>query len=282
MKVAHIKTRIYLGAFLIGLVALASLCILLAGDSFNFFKSTQTYRASFATTAGLVAGAPVRMGGVEIGRVVGIQIEAKGDHIVNIAKLRIDSPYYELIRSDASVSMDTQGLLGDKYITLFAGSSTDPLAPDELIATRENNGLSQAMEKSNQILDRVNSVSAKLDTFADSLPESTAMNAMGRDFAASAQSLRQLLKKLSSDDSLIAELNEPAAKASLIKTLGSMESAAAHADSIAQKIDLGQGTLGALINDKSLYEDLREMLGHRERSKIVRRTLIEAAAPRDK
>ena len=105
------------------------------------------------------------------------------------------------------------------------------------------------------------------------------MKMMGKDFAGSAKALRQLLSRLSSDDSLVASLNEPAAKESLMKIWASLESTTAHADSIVQKIDSGQGTLGALINDRTLYEDLREMLGHRDRSKITRRTLIEASTP---
>jgi hypothetical protein len=47
-------------------------------------------------------------------------------------------------------------------------------------------------------------------------------------------------------------------------------------ESITHKIDKGQGTLGALVNDTSLHEDLRVLLGGAKRSKIIRFVVKQA------
>ncbi|MBC7659853.1 MAG: MCE family protein [Chitinophagaceae bacterium] len=278
MKVASVKTRINLGVFVLCLAIVAAICIVVAGDEVSFFKRTQSYRSEFANTAGLVAGAPVRMGGVEVGRVAKIKIEPKGEGMVIGAELRIDSPYFELIRADASVTLDTQGLLGDKFVALNAGTATQPMPIGALIETKEVDGLNKVVEQSKAIMETVNNTTKKIDAFTENLPDSTSMKAVGTDFAASARAMRILMTRMSADDSVISALNDKQSKAMLKNSLASLESAAAHADSIAKKIDSGQGTLGALINDRTLYEDIRSMLGHIDRGKIARRVFIEAGS----
>jgi phospholipid/cholesterol/gamma-HCH transport system substrate-binding protein len=49
--------------------------------------------------------------------------------------------------------------------------------------------------------------------------------------------------------------------------------AGARLNSILAKIDTGEGTLGLLLNDPSLYEDLKQLVGGAERSTLVK-TLI--------
>ena len=51
-------------------------------------------------------------------------------------------------------------------------------------------------------------------------------------------------------------------------------------NSILEKIDRGEGTMGMLLNDPSLYEDLKRLLGGAERSAVVR-TLIRMSTDED-
>lgn len=276
MKVASIRTKINLGVFVLCIGVIGAICIIIAGDEVSFFRKSQTYKSQFKNTAGLVSGAPVRMGGVEVGRVSEIRVETLADGVVVGAELRIDSPYYEMIRTDATVALDNAGLLGDKFVSLSAGTAAEPMPKGAMIATRELDGLQKVVEQSKVIMETVGSTTKKIDAFAENLPDQETMKAVGGDFAASAHSLRVLMSKMSADDSMISTLNDAESKRKLQNALTSLESAAAHADSIAKKIDSGQGTLGALINDRTLYEDLRGMLGHIDRGKIARRVFIEA------
>lgn len=276
MKVASTKTKIYLGVFVLSLTVIIALCIIIAGDKVSFFRHSQVYSSRFKNTAGLVAGAPVRMGGVEVGRVTKIQIDPSGDSLAIAATLRIDSPYYSLLRKDASVALDTQGLLGDKFVALTAGSDAEPLEEGQVIETREGDRLSRVVEKSTAIMDTIDSTTKKVDAFAAGLPEAQDMKAMGRDFAESAKALRILLTRISSRESVLSTLDDPESKRMLKNSLANLESASSRMDSITKKIDEGQGTLGALVNDRSLYEDVRSLLGKQDRAKIARRVFIEA------
>lgn len=279
MRSASARTRTYLGVFVLVVGAVAALCVMIAGDDIGFFRRTTKFTARFANTAGLVAGAPVRMGGVEIGRVVAIGIENTGPTPVIVATLQVDSPYFEMIRSDAAVSLDTQGMLGDKFVAINAGSARAPLLEGQLIATVESEGLSSAMAKSQSIMDTVSSTTNKLDEFVGGLPEPAALKAMTQDLVATSAALREFMTRLGDDDSLVAALQDPEASKTLKASLTSLRNAAEHAESIGKKIDEGQGTLGALVNDRALYEDLRAMLGHTDRGRIARRVFRAAGAP---
>ena len=49
-----------------------------------------------------------------------------------------------------------------------------------------------------------------------------------------------------------------------------LKAAVTNLNSILEKINNGQGTLGALVNDPSLYDDAKALVGGTNRSRIVR------------
>ncbi|NBT58027.1 hypothetical protein EBT16_04505, partial [bacterium] len=60
----------------------------------------------------------------------------------------------------------------------------------------------------------------------------------------------------------------------------SLNEALSHLDSIMKKIDSGDGTLGSLVNDPTVYEDVKSVLGGAKRSSILKyfmRQFIESS-----
>ena len=49
-----------------------------------------------------------------------------------------------------------------------------------------------------------------------------------------------------------------------------MSSAAKHLQGVLDKIDSGNGTVGALINDPGLYDDFRALMGGANRNRVIR------------
>lgn len=83
-------------------------------------KSGFHVTADFDNIGDLKVGSPVSMAGVRIGEVEGIAFDAKSFKAVT--RLRIDTQYNQ-IPDDSYASIQTQGLLGGKYIGLSAGGS---------------------------------------------------------------------------------------------------------------------------------------------------------------
>jgi phospholipid/cholesterol/gamma-HCH transport system substrate-binding protein len=76
--------------------------------------------ADFDNVGDLKTGAPVTMAGVNVGQVEGVRFDPKSFKAV--VSIRIDSQYNE-IPDDSDASVQTQGLLGGKYIGLGPGGA---------------------------------------------------------------------------------------------------------------------------------------------------------------
>jgi phospholipid/cholesterol/gamma-HCH transport system substrate-binding protein len=83
-------------------------------------KSGFHLTADFDNIGDLKVGSPVTMAGVRIGEVDGIRFDSKSFKAV--VGLRIDKQYNQ-IPDDSFASIQTQGLLGGKYIGFSAGGS---------------------------------------------------------------------------------------------------------------------------------------------------------------
>lgn len=120
------------GAFL--LLALGSLLVLaIASTNGRFSLGGDSYEltARFSNLGQLRRQAPVRVGGVTIGRVASIALDpVRFDSIVTLA---IDDRYHDM-PIDTSASILTGGLLGESYVDLQPGGDTEVLQPGDEIA----------------------------------------------------------------------------------------------------------------------------------------------------
>jgi len=122
------------GTFLLlALVSLLVLAIASTNGRFGFGFGADQYelRASFTQIGQLRPNAPIKIGGVTVGRVSNIDLDpVKFDSIVTLS---IDARFNE-IPADTSASILTGGLLGESYISLQPGGDVEILKPGEDIA----------------------------------------------------------------------------------------------------------------------------------------------------
>ncbi|OBX08686.1 toluene ABC transporter substrate-binding protein [Gallibacterium salpingitidis] len=114
-----VKYEFWVGLFLLlGIAALVFLGLKVA--NVQSFGESQTYRvtATFDNIGGLKVRAPVKIGGVVIGRVSDIELDPK-TYLPQVT-LRIDERYNQ-IPDNSSLSIKTAGLLGEQYIALNIG-----------------------------------------------------------------------------------------------------------------------------------------------------------------
>lgn len=86
--------------------------------------------ASFENIGGLKVKAPVALGGVRIGRVVGIDLDPQSYEAV--VTMAID-PRYSRLPTDTSASILTSGLLGEQYVGLEPGGMDSYLTQGSVI-----------------------------------------------------------------------------------------------------------------------------------------------------
>ena len=112
----------------IGLVCIGYMTVKLGNVGF-FGDSTYALYAKFNTVTGLREGNPVNMLGLEIGRVQKFTMDQE-NQVVQV-EFRINKGIE--IFDDAIASVKTEGLIGDKYVSVDPGGGGDLLANGDTI-----------------------------------------------------------------------------------------------------------------------------------------------------
>ncbi|MBK9966111.1 MAG: MCE family protein [Holophagales bacterium] len=235
---------------------------------------------TFKDVAGLDDKSAVRIAGVRVGKVDGIRLLPDG---TAVARLVFDSDVE--LRDGAWGQVKNLGMLGDKYVDLYAG---DPARPrladgarlpgrssvefDELTKLASDIGkdvkeLTGALSgslggeageaKINRIVDNVGALADQLRNLVESNRQNVNVTMANlREFSSS---IRETLARL---DRILDE-NRSGVKGSVanIEVLsGKLKTSADNLSSITGKIDGGEGTIGKLVNDDDTHKNLNEAL----------------------
>jgi phospholipid/cholesterol/gamma-HCH transport system substrate-binding protein len=118
--------ELFVGIFMIvGVGALAYLALNIAQMKF-FHAGQYEVTAEFDNVSGLKLGAPVEIAGVQIGEVA--RLDLKG----TVAKVIFTVDNEVNLRKDDFVSIRTKGIIGDRYLKVSPGASSQTLNKDGL------------------------------------------------------------------------------------------------------------------------------------------------------
>jgi len=113
------------GIFVVaGLLCITYMTVKLGNVGFLGDNSYTLY-ARFNKISGLRVGNPVDMLGLEVGKVAAFKLDQKD--LVAIVELKINDGIK--VYDDAIASIKTEGLIGDKYVSLDPGGGGDLLKP---------------------------------------------------------------------------------------------------------------------------------------------------------
>jgi phospholipid/cholesterol/gamma-HCH transport system substrate-binding protein len=178
------------GIFVVMGLALAALVIFLIGDERRLFSSSTEYKTSFADVQGLKPGAPVRLGGIDIGQVrsVGYSQKDPNDTTVYVTFWVSDNETRR-IKRDTKAKIQTKGLLGDKMIELTMGESPDAADPKEALPG----------EPPDDVMQKIGSMAGKAEEAIDNIAKATkplSDEKLHKDFQASVASLNHILNEV--------------------------------------------------------------------------------------
>ncbi len=94
-----------------------------------FGDNSYSLMAKFTTVAGLRKGSPVNILGIDVGRVEKITMDQENLRAVVEMRIKNDIKIYD----DAIASIKTEGLIGDKYLSIDPGGGGDLLKPNGVI-----------------------------------------------------------------------------------------------------------------------------------------------------
>ena len=227
------------------------------------FSTRYTLQVKMDFIDGLGPGSLVQLLGVNIGNVASVNpLPSENKVLIN---LRIDRRYQNLIEEGSMVETRTQGVLGDKFVYIIPNEGDGRILQDGdfLIHKPQVDVFSVISSKG----DKIEDLFVVLQELAVLIKN---LNAHNKTF----EIMNNLNESSKGLTELVTSLNVMAKDVQEQKKLSQ---SLHHLSSVLRKIDRGQGTLGALINDSALYDRIDQLLSGSERQtyvkELVRRTI---------
>ncbi|MFW0739292.1 MULTISPECIES: MlaD family protein [unclassified Flavobacterium] len=156
-----------LGMFVaIGLL-LFIMAIYFIGKQKNLFGSTFHISSRFKTVSGLEVGNNVRFSGINIGTVEEIRLINDSSVVVSMV---IKDDVREFIKTDARASIGSDGLMGDKVLTISPGvKSQKAIENNGAIASIDGIEMQDIMKSVKKSVDNVGVISNELAIFSHSM-----------------------------------------------------------------------------------------------------------------
>jgi phospholipid/cholesterol/gamma-HCH transport system substrate-binding protein len=268
----------------VALVLAATLIFLLSGES-GFFWQRYPVKTVFDNIAGLKAGAPVRVAGVEVGSVTDIAFT--GERVEVTMEVRDENR--QRITSDSRATLGSVSLLGEAAIDITPSSRGTPVPDWGYITSSAATGsiaeattkVTEGLEEATRLLRDLragrgtmgqfltnDSLYRELERFVDSAERVTTQISRGRgtlgrlntdpalynELQGTAANLNAMIASIRSGEGSLGRLiKDPAMANSLTSTTQNLEG-------ITGRLNRGEGTAGKLMTDKELYERLTSVV----------------------
>lgn len=276
----------------VGILTISALTILILGFNFlkgkDIFKKSRKIYAVFNDLGGLSRSNEVKVNGYVIGTVYSLnKKDANLDEIVATINLT-----EEVNIPKDSKAIITSPLVGSWFINIEKGESIDFLKPGDTLKSKLDVGilddvkaqLTPTLTKVRNTLDTLNTVLGSVNgilsgeaknnlhqTLANLNKASNALNGLLDNQTGSlaktlnnAEAISQSLKNNTEDITATIgnakKASEKLAALEIQPTLDSLNSMISNLKSVAAKLNSNEGTLGALMNDRSLYKKINDAI----------------------
>lgn len=247
--------QIKVGIFVAGGLAVLLITIFMLGSNKSLFQKVVEIRSYFDSVQGLNQGAVVSLAGVKVGNVGKISFNEKRNLVEVI--FVIDKLYQSQIKKDSRIEIRTQGALGDKFLYITPGSpNSESVVHDDEIASDYGNDILSVISKRGSESENIFDILSDIKKITHTLAESNRISNISGNLEKATANLAQLTDKLN-------------------KTVesGSIDRSAAKLEKILDKVDRGEGTIGALINDRTIHERIKAILGAGQQTQEVKSIL---------
>ena len=115
------------GIFIIAGMMLFALGIFLVGSRHEAFSHHMFLYTEFADLDGVSKGSKVQVAGMDAGQVANIDVPSSPNGRFRV-QMRVDERFRGLVRTDSVVTVDTEGVVGNTFLTIHTGSSSAAIA----------------------------------------------------------------------------------------------------------------------------------------------------------
>ncbi len=275
----------------IGIIITIAIAVTIWGLNFlkgrNILKGVNTYYAIFEDIGGLEKNSKIFINGYQVGQVGDIFFtgERRGELTVSLGIEKA----YDIPMNSVAVLYDAD-LMGTKAIRIKLSESDQYHLPGDTVLCRVQYGLTARLEQQllpvkdkaeslivtvdslasslNYIFDRntsamlqasIQNLESSTDGIKDMLSDQGKLTSMIGHMEAITLNLKNHNEQLASAMSNLEAITDSIARSELKSTISNTNKALAETHLILEKINQGEGTLGMLVNNDSLYQNLTSL-----------------------
>ena len=242
----------------VGLVVIASLVILavttlyIGSTGGTPWAATYHVRALMSDVNGLKEGAPVRVGGVEVGTVTNVDFAAEASGMVEV-EMRLDRRVKPRITTQSTVTLGAVGLLGEKAVDITPASKGVPIEDGGLLAGVAEDPFKGLLSDASDSTTHLRKILSRMDAGEGTIGKALRDEELYARMVDVSVRLQQVMNKLESPSGPLGRLMNDQEMAR------QLASAVRGIDSIVARVDQGKGNLGILSKDEELATGLKDL-----------------------
>jgi phospholipid/cholesterol/gamma-HCH transport system substrate-binding protein len=257
-----------LGLFIFIGTVLIVISIFLLGSKENLFSRTIEIKTFFNQVEGLKNGAPVRLSGYDIGSVSQISLSEDTTGYVEV-KMNINVALKHFIRIDSRATVETEGLVGKKIITITPGSPDMPeVTNGSIIKSKEPVNIGKIIEETESVMSYMKDLTKEFsEIFAKVNKGDGTIGKLVNDeqlYRAAVSITRTADRSL---DSITLRLNQVSdflvsSGTNVDRIIQNVNLAVEDIQSIIKDVENGKGLLGMLVADQKLSDSVKTLVNN--------------------
>jgi len=280
----------------IGVVGIFSILLLIWGINFlkgnNIFGNSNEYYSIYENIDGLESSAPVRINGLTVGNVTEIYFHPSNTGAIIVQFTLNDDIRFP---RNSVARIYNSDIIGTKAVQLVYGNSNIYATSGDTLLAEIENGLKDEVNKqvlplknkAEELISSIDSVMTVITTVLDKDAReslSSSLRSLNRTFSTMElamvkldsviykndirvttilQNVESITTNLHNNNDMIAKtlknfesISDSLAKSNIKNTIQNLDKSLSEFDKILQKIEQGEGTIGLLLNDKEMYNNL--------------------------
>jgi len=257
-----------LGIFIFLGTILFVVAVFLVGNKESLFTESITIRTYFDDVIGLRSGATVRLSGLKVGVVKDVRLVPGGKGKVEVV-MNIQKDLSNFIRLDSRASIETEGLIGSKIVSISPGSQNLEIVKNGgVIKSKKPLSLSQIIAQTEGVIGYLKNLSASLADVVSKV--NRGKGTLGK-IINDDELYKQSVNILKSADTSLVVMTKRLAEITdfIVKTGSGVSSIIANIDSsmldvknIINSVKEGKGILGALVNERGIYDSVQTVINN--------------------
>ena len=235
------------GAFVLGGLVLFGAGLFLIGDRRLLFAEQFELSSTFGKVTGLQVGTQVRLAGLQAGEVLEIRVPSRPSERF-VVRMRLREDLRPLIRTDSTSTVQTDGIVGSAFVQISVGTDEAPVVqPGDTITGIDPIEFADLIQEgrdtfrivAGEVIELKDDVSAAVVVLTETI-----------------QTANGVIERVGADVGTLT--------ATGVRVVEDVELVVADARGLVEDVRGGQGTLGKLLTDDALYQQIAGIGGEVE------------------